>query len=96
MKWDMTSAKPSPANPNCNYLEMPDFGTRFIALRKDGGGAKLFYRTPEGAVLDAGGNARFPSWGTIWALSSWFEDSGYGYWAQLPDEVKLFYETMKD
>lgn len=95
MKWFMTSSKVSPANPNVHYLELPEPGTRFVVIRKDGSGAEVFYRTLDGDVVDADNVEHFPSWGTIWALSSWFEDSGYGYWAQLPDEVKLFYESLK-
>mgnify|MGYP000966497188 FL=1 len=95
MKWVMTSAKSSPANPNCNYLEMPEPATRFIALRKDGSGAELFCRMEDGGVLDAGGNICFPAWGTIFAMASWLEDSGFSFWTHLPDEVKLFYENLK-
>lgn len=94
MKWVITSARPSPANPNVNYLELPDFGTRFIALRKDGSGAELFCRMEDGEVLDADGNICLPAWASIWVLSSWLEDEGFSFWAHLPDEVKLLYENL--
>ena len=40
------------------FAEMPARGTRFVALRKDGREAEVFYRTPLGAVVDGDGEER--------------------------------------
>lgn len=74
------------------FAEMPARGTRFVALRKDGRGADVFFRTPLGAVMDADGNERLPAWATDAALVSWFEDAGFAFWLPLPDGMRLFFE----
>ena len=61
------------------YDEAPERG-RFVALRKDGRGADVFFRTPLGAVMDGDGNERLPAWATDAALVSWFEDAGFAFW----------------
>ena len=78
---------------NWRFAEMPSRGTRFVALRKDGSGAEVFFRTPLGSVLDAEGKLRLPMWATNAALVSWFEDAGFAFWLPLPDGMKLFYEV---
>ena len=74
------------------FAEMPARGTRFVALRKDGRGVDVFFRTPLGAVMDADGNERLPAWATDAALVSWFGDAGFAFWLPLPDGMKLFFE----
>lgn len=76
------------------FAEMPARGVRFVALRKDGRGADVFFRTPLGAVVDADGNERLPAWATDAALVSWFEDAGFAFWLPLPDGMKLFFEVQ--
>ena len=45
------------------FVEMPARGTRFVALRKDGRGAEVFYRTPLGAARSACPHGRpTPRW----------------------------------
>lgn len=74
------------------FVEMPARGTRFVALRKDGRGAEVFFRTPMGAVMDTDGNERLPAWATDAALVSWFGDAGFAFWLPLPDGMRLFFE----
>ena len=74
------------------FAEMPARGTRFVALRKDGRGAEVFFRTPLGAVMDAEGNERLPAWATDAALVAWFVDAGFAFWLPLPDGMQLFFE----
>ena len=76
------------------FAEMPSRGTRFVALRKDGRGAEVFFRTPLGAVMDAEGGERLPAWATDAALASWFVDAGFAFWLPLPDGMQLFYEVQ--
>lgn len=76
------------------FAEMPARGVRFVALRKDGRGADVFFRTPLGAVMDADGNERLPAWATDAALVSWFEDAGFAFWLPLPDGMQLFFEVQ--
>lgn len=76
------------------FAEMPARGTRFVALRKDGRGAEVLFRTPLGAVMDADGNERLPAWATDAALASWFVDAGFAFWLPLPDGMRLFYEVQ--
>lgn len=76
------------------FAEMPARGTRFVALRKNGLGAVVFFRTPLGAVMDADGNERLPAWATDAALVSWFEDAGFAFWLPLPDGMQLFFEVQ--
>ena len=74
------------------FAEMPARGTRFVALRKDGRGAEVFFRTPLGAVVDGDGEERLPTWATDAALVSWFGDVGFAFWLPLPDGMRLFFE----
>lgn len=74
------------------FAEMPARGVRFVALRKDGRGADVFFRTPLGAVVDGDGEERLPAWASDAALASWFVDAGFAFWLPLPDGMKLFYE----
>ena len=76
------------------FAEMPTRGTRFVALRKGGCGAEVFFRTPLGAVMDAEGDERLPAWATDAALVSWFVDAGFAFWLPLPDGMELFYEVQ--
>ena len=74
------------------FAEMPARGVRFVALRKDGRGADVFFRTPLGAVVDGDGEERLPAWASDAALASWFVDAGFAFWLPLPEGLKLFYE----
>lgn len=76
------------------FAEMPARGTRFVALREDGRGADVFFRTPLGAVMDAESGERLPAWATDAALVSWFGDAGFAFWLPLPDGMQLFYEVQ--
>ena len=76
------------------FAEMPSRGTRFVALRKDGRGAEVFFRTSLGAVVDGDGEECLPAWATDAALVAWFEDAGFAFWLPLPDGMKLFFEVQ--
>ena len=76
------------------FAEMPERGTRFVTLRKDGRGADLFFRTPMGAVMDTDGNERFPAWETDVALLAWFVSAGFVCWLPLPGGMRLFFERQ--
>ena len=76
------------------FAEMPTRGTRFVALRKGGCGAEVFFRTPLGAVMDAEGDERLPAWATDAALVSWFVDAGFAFWLPLPAGLELCSEVQ--
>lgn len=70
------------------YEQPPEHGTRFIAFYSDGSGAELFMRTDNGDYIKA--DSMFAP------NTDWFIDSGYLWFARLPDDFKLFFESGED
>ena len=75
------------------FAEMPARGTRFVALRKDGLGAVVFFRTPLGAVVDSDG-FRMSAGTSDDDFQLWFVAMGFAFWLPLPDGMQLFYEAQ--
>ena len=70
------------------YKQPPEEGTRFIAFYSDGSGAELFMRTDNGDYIKA--DSMFAP------DTNWFIDSGYLWFARLPDDFRLFFEDDND
>ena len=75
------------------FAEMPARGTRFVALRKNGLGAVVFFRTPLGAVVDSDG-FRMSAGTSDDDFQLWFVAMGFAFWLPLPDGMQLFYEAQ--
>ena len=73
------------------FAEMPARGTRFVALRKNGLGAVVFFRTPLGAVVDSDG-FRMSAGTSDDDFQLWFVAMGFAFWLPLPDGMQLFFE----
>jgi len=71
----------------CFYEQPPECGTSFIALFSDGSGADLFLRADNGDYHNANNDINPPD-------SHWFADSGYLWFAVLPDDFRLFFEEQ--
>ena len=76
------------------FAEVPARGTRFVALRKNGLGAVVFFRTPLGAVVDSDG-FRMSAGTSDDDFQLWFVAMGFAFWLPLPDGMQLFFEGVQ-